>query len=56
MSEQHVDADGRASEDAVAALGEALDGADGLDADARLELLRRIEAGIAAELDGLDGL
>ena len=56
MSEQHDDADGRAPEDAVAALAAALDGADELDADARLELLRRVEAGIAAELDGLDGL
>lgn len=42
--------------DAVAQLAEALDGAGDLEADARLELLRRIEAGIAAELDGLDGL
>lgn len=37
-------------------LGDELGAADALDAEARLELLRRIEAGIAAALDGLDGL
>lgn len=55
MDERNGHADG-AAQDAVPALAEALEGADGLAADARLELLRRIEAGIAAELDGLDGL
>lgn len=53
MSE-HDDQD--APGDALAALSDALDGAGDLEAEARLELLRRIEAGIAAELDGLDGL
>ncbi|MGA0830526.1 MAG: hypothetical protein ACO4BW_06975 [Nitriliruptoraceae bacterium] len=56
MSQQDVHADRDAPEGALAGLAAALDGADELDADARLELLRRIEAGIAAELDGLDGL
>ena len=42
--------------DDLEVLGEELASADALDADARLELLRRIEAGIAAALDGLDGL
>jgi|GEM_PF-3060577 hypothetical protein len=40
---------------ALDALAAGLDDPD-LDADARLELLRRVEAGVAAELDGLDGL
>ena len=38
------------------ALASALDGAAELDPDARLDLLRRVEAGIATALDGLDGL
>jgi hypothetical protein len=50
------DQDQRPQGDAVDELSTALDGVDELEAEARLELLRRIEAGIAAELDGLDGL
>ncbi len=40
----------------VAALLAALEGADDLPLDERLELLRRAEASIAGTLEGLDGL
>lgn len=40
----------------VAALLAALEGADDLPLDERLELLRRAEASIAGALEGLDGL
>jgi len=42
--------------DAVDGLLSALDGADDLPLDERLELLRRAEVSIAGVLEGLDGL
>lgn len=48
--------DPAAADGSLEALLSALDGDGGSDPDARLELLRRLEAGIASELDGLDGL
>lgn len=42
--------------DALREFSEALESAGDLDPDARLELLRRVEAGISEALDGLDGL
>jgi hypothetical protein len=42
--------------DGIASLLSALEGADDLSLDARLELLRSAEARIAGVLEGLDGL
>ena len=42
--------------DALVQLGEALEQADDLPLDARLQLLQRTEAEIARALEGLDGL
>jgi hypothetical protein len=42
--------------DEIAALASALESADELSLDERLELLRRAEAAIARSLEGLDGL
>lgn len=48
--------DAPSPDDDLDGLGDELAAAADLDPDARLELLRRIEAGIATALDGLDGL
>lgn len=48
--------DGDGPVDPLTALAEALEGADELDADARIDLLTRVEATVADALRGLDGL